>query len=924
MSVQKVPPHSDEAEKSVLGSILIDRDAIVQVSEFLQPEHFYQNKHGDIYRAMIALFEAREPIDLVTLPQKLKSLKLLSGVGGVSYVSTLIEGVPSSANIKHYGEIIQSYYIRRKLIADSSALIEMSFDEATGVPEMLDSAEQKVFSLSQSNLKQGFLPIRSILAESFDRLDELSKKSGSLRGVATGFTDLDNCLAGMQDSNLLILAARPGMGKCVSGDTWMVNPDTGERQRMDEFVKNGCGRVTSLNNNWKLETRTPSIYLDDGIKPVWEVTTSLGNRLKATAVHPLLTMDGWKRVEELNPGDRIAVPREVPVFGTCGWEEYRVITLAYLLGDGGLTNNVPRFTNSSKRVLDDFAKAATQFGGVVINEASSVNRTQSLTVVKDKTWMREVRIKFAVALKNYLEQVSLSQVQFATSVGVSTATVSMWTSARSMPEGSMLENLSKKIGENIADSQRNALTDWMSELGLMGKGALDKIIPPQVFQLPKRKVGIFLNRLFACDGSVVIDKYKRVRLSYASSSVVMAEQVKHLLLRFGILASVRAKKIKYKTGMKIGYEVEVFGAAEIVKFSEQIGIFGKEARLAEAIKIVKPKALVKNWTHDTMPMNIWGLVEKEKGSMSWAELARRMGKFVVGANIHPWRRQLRRETLLDIAKALGSKILALLGNSDVFWDTIVSIEPKGRENVYDLTVDDLHNFVAGDVLVHNTAFSLNIAQFASVISKVPVGYFSLEMSKEELSDRLLVAQADIDAWRLKTGKLTPTDFERLSEAMGVLAEAPLFIDDTPGISVLEMRTKARRLKSEHNLGLIVVDYLQLVKGRGQENRVQEVAEISQGLKNLARELKIPVLALSQLSRAIEHRGSGSSPQLADLRESGSIEQDADVVMFLYREDVEDLSNVKLNIAKHRNGPLRTIDLRFKGERVRFYGVDKGR
>jgi replicative DNA helicase len=222
-----------------------------------------------------------------------------------------------------------------------------------------------------------------------------------------------------------------------------------------------------------------------------------------------------------------------------------------------------------------------------------------------------------------------------------------------------------------------------------------------------------------------------------------------------------------------------------------------------------------------------------------------------------------------------------------------------------------------------TALALNtIALNASVNHKVPVGFFSLEMSKEELVDRLLVAQAEIDAWKLKTGKLGPAEFEKISEAMGILAEAPLYIDDTPGISVLEMRTKARRLKAEHNLGLIVVDYLQLVKGRTQDNRVQEVAEISQGLKNLARELKIPVIALSQLSRAIENRGAGSSPQLSDLRESGSIEQDADVVMFLYREDAEDLENVKLNIAKHRNGALRTIDLRFRGDRVRFYGVDK--
>ncbi|MFH2019631.1 MAG: replicative DNA helicase [bacterium] len=435
MAVQKVPPHSDEAERSVLGSILIDRDAVVQVSDFLLPEHFYQSKNGDIFEAMIALFEAREPIDLVTLPQKLKEQKRLKSIGGVTYLSSLVEGVPSSANVKNYGEIIRDYYTRRKLISDSSGLIELSFDEGSSIGSILDTAEQKVFSLSQQHLKQGFLPLKSILADSFDRLDELQKKSGALRGVATGFADVDHTLAGLQDSNLIILAARPGTGK--------------------------------------------------------------------------------------------------------------------------------------------------------------------------------------------------------------------------------------------------------------------------------------------------------------------------------------------------------------------------------------------------------------------------------------------------------------------------------------------------------TAFALNIAQFASVMGKVPVGFFSLEMSKEELVDRLLVAQADIDAWRLKTGKLTPSDFEKLSEAMGVLAEAPLYIDDTPGISVLEMRTKARRLKSEHEVGLIVVDYLQLMRGRNLENRVQEVAEISQGLKNLARELKVPVLALSQLSRAVEHRG-GSQPQLSDLRESGSIEQDADVVMFLYREDTEDVNSVKLNVAKHRNGALRTIDLKFRGERVKFYGMEKGR
>jgi replicative DNA helicase len=211
--------------------------------------------------------------------------------------------------------------------------------------------------------------------------------------------------------------------------------------------------------------------------------------------------------------------------------------------------------------------------------------------------------------------------------------------------------------------------------------------------------------------------------------------------------------------------------------------------------------------------------------------------------------------------------------------------------------------------------------------KKPIGFFSLEMSKEELVDRLLVGQADIDAWKLKTGKLSDEDYTRLTQAMGELSEAPIFIDDTPGLSILEMRTKARKLTIERGLKMIVVDYLQLATpGKRLESRVQEVSFISQSLKNIARELRIPVIALSQLSRAIEHRGE-KKPQLADLRESGSIEQDADIVMFLYGDDDNDelmdqsKRMMKLLIAKHRNGPTGEIELVFRGDRVRFFGVD---
>lgn len=228
-----------------------------------------------------------------------------------------------------------------------------------------------------------------------------------------------------------------------------------------------------------------------------------------------------------------------------------------------------------------------------------------------------------------------------------------------------------------------------------------------------------------------------------------------------------------------------------------------------------------------------------------------------------------------------------------------------------------------------TTFVGNLVQNVATSEKLPVLFFSLEMSKDQLVDRMLASESGVDAWNIRTGNLSDEDFERLGQAMGSLSEAPIYIDDTPGITVLEMRTKARREAQKHPLGLIVVDYLQLMsgsKGGNEFNRVQEVSEISRGLKLIARELNVPVVALSQLSRSVESR-SPQIPQLADLRESGSIEQDADIVMFLYREDYYNPETDRqhmtdLIIAKHRNGPTGRIELYFHPEKLKFISIDR--
>ena len=237
--------------------------------------------------------------------------------------------------------------------------------------------------------------------------------------------------------------------------------------------------------------------------------------------------------------------------------------------------------------------------------------------------------------------------------------------------------------------------------------------------------------------------------------------------------------------------------------------------------------------------------------------------------------------------------------------------------------------IAARPAMGKTTLVTNLAYNVATIEKKPVLFFSLEMSKEQLTDRMLADASGVDSWNIRTGNLSDNDWAKLSEAMGEMAEAPIFIDDTPGLSVLEMRTKARRAMHDQQLGLVIVDYLQLMQANGNHNgnRVQEVSEISRGLKLIARELNVPVIALSQLSRSVESR-TPPVPQLADLRESGSIEQDADIVSFIYRPgyyepDNPEFQNITdLIIAKHRNGPVGKIQLYFHPERLRFMSLDK--
>jgi replicative DNA helicase len=315
---------------------------------------------------------------------------------------------------------------------------------------------------------------------------------------------------------------------------------------------------------------------------------------------------------------------------------------------------------------------------------------------------------------------------------------------------------------------------------------------------------------------------------------------------------------------------------------------------------------------DTIPSEVWEDILLGKGERSWADVSEVTGR----PRTHNWhvgKRSPSRALLTELAEATRSPALEELADSDIWWDEVASVEYVGEEETYDIDVPGLRNFVADDIIVHNSAIVANIAENVAVKRQMPVAFFSLEMSEVELAQRFIACRARISGDKLRKGQVAQKDWPKVVRACNELEEAPLWFDDSSDLGLLDLRAKARRLHAQTQdhggLGLVIVDYLQLMRADDMRaNRVEQVGQMSRGLKILARELEVPVLAISQLSRAPEQRHP-AKPMLSDLRESGSIEQDADLVAFLYREDYyrdpEDEPDglADVIIAKHRNGPI---------------------
>jgi replicative DNA helicase len=762
----RVPPQNLEAEEAILGGILVDPEAIGRVTDILEGEAFYLAAHRIIYEAALTLHQNGKPADLLTVASWLVDRGMLDKVGGQSRLAELYDRTPSAVNIDLYSQLVMDKYLRRRLIRAGNEIAGLGHDTAQELPEVLDAAEQKVFNITQARPQDGLVSTAEVLTQTFADIE--SRAIGqTLPGLACGFYDLDAMTQGFQRSDLIIVAGRPSMGKCLAWHSEIVLAD-GSIKTIEEIYRDRTAKLLTLGQDLKLQITEPSVYVNDGVKPTFRVTTRLGKQIETTLTHPFLTIQGWKPLGEIQAGDRIAVPRSLGVFGEEEMDENELEALCDRLNFETLANRPPA-PNS---------------------------------------------------------------------------------------RGAVGEACAAHIPKNLGQSS--------PELGDLGG-----ILPEFAFRLKKSQVVMLLNRLLATDGWASVLSSGQCQVGYATLNEKFARQIQHLFLRFGIIARLKIRHVKYQGDRRVAWQLDITDAKSMAILIDEIGIYGKE----EAVEKISVALQNQNYptNRDLIPIEVWQILRSAKGDESWSSLATRAG--LVGTrNIHAGKHAPTRDRLSNLATALQVTApetaisLQYLENSDVYWDEILSIEFVSDQQVYDLTIPETHNFIANDVCVHNTSYVLNVARNIASYHKLPVAVFSLEMSRDQLVQRLLSSEVRIESSRLRAGRISSQEWEPLAHEISKLSQLPLYIDDTPNLTVTEMRSRCRRLQAEYGgaLGLVVIDYLQLMGGNS-ENRVQMLSQITRGLKGLARELNVPVIALSQLSRGVESR-TDKRPMMSDLRE----------------------------------------------------------
>lgn len=811
--MEKLLPQNIEAECGVLGSIIIDPEAIVQVADFLYSEDFYRDAHRTIYEVILHLYEQREPADFITICDELAQQNKLEEVGGAGYITSLINQVPTSGNVEYYGRIVERTAILRRLIHAAGQIAAIAYEEGDA-DVALDKAEQLIFAIGQRHSRSDFSPLRDLLSQYMDKLEQLHEHRGTIVGVPTGFTDLDRLTGGLQKSDLIILAARPGIGKsslalslahntaikyrnsiaifslemskeqlvqrflsmdasidqqrlrtgwieeddwerivyamgtlseaniwiddtagistmemrskarrlhaehgidliivdylqlmqatvggrrnvnreqeiseisrslkglardlnipvlalaqlsravesrsskvpqlsdlresgCLAGETLVYLPDAGAYRSIEQLQGQSNFKVLALNTEtWQLEPCPVSRAFATGYKPVYRMTTRLGRTIRATANHQFLTFLGWQRLDELSSGMRIALPRRLsgPTQATMSDEELAL--LGHLIGDGcTLPSHAIQYTTHELELAEVVASLATAvFGSAVAPRIS-----------KERGWY---------------------QVYLPPSF-------------------------------HLTHRMHNPIVVWLDSLGIFGLRSYEKRVPDKVFAQPAAGIARFLRHLWSTDGCINLSQGKKhyANIYYASSSIELARQVQSLLLRLGIngILSQHAQVGKGRDQ----YHVTVSGKSDIESFFDQIGALGQKKMTHQLATIdYLAQQLPANTNRDVIPREVWRLLAvpaMQVAGITARNMQAALGNAYCGTGLY--KQNLSRERAARLAQAVQCQQLTRLSQSDVYWDKIIAIEPDGEAEVYDLTIDVHHNFIADDIIVHNS------------------------------------------------------------------------------------------------------------------------------------------------------------------------------------------------------------------------------
>src|SRR5256714_1998209 len=517
--------------------------------------------------------------------------------------------------------------------------------------QALDTAEGVIFNIAEGRITQDFVALKDILKTTWDQIEQIHKDSSVISGVPSGFNDLDAKTGGFQKSDLIIIAARPGVGKCLVASTLVDDPVTGARLTIEQIVRERRPIVFGLSPRGRIEWRHIGDWVDSGVQPCFAVTTQTGRRVEVTGHHPFMTVTGWQPLHDLVVGDAIAVPRGLPSFGKESIDPQRARLLGYFVGDGGLSGGSPAFTNIDPVIIDDFKSI------VSMHFPTCHVAHQGITYFV-AAWSRVRRFNVRERLAAYLHRA------------------------------------------------RSPIIAWLTQFGLWGKKADVKRFPDQVWRWNRQKLREFLRALMSCDGSIFATQNGHPRIEFAVASEGLAKDVHHAFVRFGIVSRLYRKSERC-------WRVQITDSESVGRYQDEIGWIGDKSDRF-------PKELPQFRSNNGhLPMAVWKMVGETASSrgLSWSKLAVLSGERTRTSRFETYNPRgnhgLSQRRLAIFNEVLEDRRLAALANPELYWDRIVSIEQTGSRQVYDLTVPEGANFIAQDVIVHNTSLTLNIAQHAS-------------------------------------------------------------------------------------------------------------------------------------------------------------------------------------------------------------------